>query len=68
MRWKTNAPVVGEKRVKRRFALFPKALSDGNTVWLGFYTLTQTFTERLQVEVTGLRFMEYQWEDTNTSL
>ena len=46
MKWTTKIPPthqLGDVRVLRRFALWPKKLDDGFTVWLHGYNLHQKF-------------------------
>ena len=45
MRWKTEKTEDGTERVVRYFALFPKELDDGYTVWLETYYAKEIWYE-----------------------
>lgn len=46
MRWKTEiAPKAGDTQVNSYFAVIPKQLSDGYTVWLEWYNVKEEWIE-----------------------
>lgn len=45
MKWKTEKPKAGDRRVVRYFALLPTELNDGHTVWLERYYALETWDD-----------------------
>lgn len=46
MQWRKDAPMLGDTRKIRKFAWTPTALTDGWTVWLEAYQVTQRYETR----------------------
>jgi hypothetical protein len=49
MKWESKRLMVerlnGKERLQRKFAFFPKDLTNGTTIWLEFYFSKQIFTK-----------------------
>jgi hypothetical protein len=63
MKWKTFKIKEGEKRVKTRFAFFPKILTDGYTVWLESYRSQQIYTKF----VDPINCYYFQWNEVEST-